>query len=95
MLALLLLACAPARTADQALRDEVLALPPTDVQGAVQRIGRIGDPVERGLTVELWIRQNRLDTNRMEAAQLCNFVEPLDRPTCERHLSAVHLDREK
>jgi len=93
MLGLLLLACAASRSSDHALRDEVLALPPTDVDGAVERIGRIHDPVERGLTVELWIRQNRMDTNRVQAGRLCDFVEPLDRPTCERHLSAVHLDR--
>lgn len=78
---------------DARLRAEVLALPPTDVTGAHERISAMSDAVNRGVTVELWIRQNRDKVNAGEASQLCKLVAAPEYETCIRHLHALHLSR--
>jgi hypothetical protein len=78
---------------DARLRADVLALPPTDVAGARERILAMDDPIDRGVTVELWIRQNRDKVNAGEASQLCKLVAAPEYETCVRHLHALHLSR--
>lgn len=78
---------------DERLRAEVLALPATDVAGAMERISAMADPVDRGVTVELWIRQNRDKVNVGEASKLCKLVAAPEYETCIRHLHALHLSR--
>ncbi len=73
---------------------EMLALPPTDVAGAYARASRIGDPVERGLAIELWIRQNRGNVDLTQATQLCKLTGVQREDVCVRHLSALHLARD-
>lgn len=97
-LALLLLLCGagcaptpPPPTPDQRLAAEMLALPPTDVQGAIDRAARIQDPVERGLAIELWIRQNRGKVDLAQATRICPLTGPHREDVCVRHLSALHL----
>ncbi len=79
---------------DEQLRVEILALAPTDVQGAYDRASRIVDPVERGLAIELWIRQNRGKVDLTLATQLCHLTGVQREDVCVRHLSALHLVRD-
>lgn len=80
-------------SADARLREEMLALPPSDVQGAYARASQIVDPVERGLAIELWVRQNRGRVDLTQATQLCKLTGVQREDVCVRHLSALHLAR--
>lgn len=79
---------------DEQLRAEILALAPSDVQGAYERASRIVDPVERGLAIELWIRQNRGKVDLAQATQLCRLTGVQREDVCVRQLSALHLVRD-
>jgi len=81
----------PPPSPDQVLAAEMLALPPSDVQGAIDRATRIQDPVERGLVIELWIRQNRGKVDLTQASRICPLTGPHREDVCVRHLSALHL----
>ena len=83
----------PSAPLDTELRAEVLALPANDVAGAIARVSRMESWVERGVTVELWIRQNRGRAPMGEALQLCRLVTPGELDACTRHLHALHLNR--
>lgn len=84
---------APPPSADALLREEILALPASDVAGASERASRIVDPVERGLAIELWIRKNRGHVDLAQATQLCRLTGVQREEACVRHLSAGHLAR--
>ena len=72
---------------------KLLALPTRDVNGAMDLILSLPDPIERGFAVELWIKQNRGRVDPGKAALLCGILPSEERSPCARRLSASHLQR--
>ncbi len=72
---------------------KLLALSPRDVNGALDLILTLPDPIERGFAVELWIKQNRGRVDPTHGSRLCGILPDEERSPCARRLSASHLRR--
>ncbi len=72
---------------------QLLALPATDVYGALNLIMTLPDPIERGFAVELWMKQNRGRVDPAQASLLCGILPNEERHPCARRVSASHLQR--
>jgi hypothetical protein len=76
---------------DLCLHDEVLALPPTDVEGVATRVSSMTDGIVRGSAVNGWVERHR---GRLppSASRVCDLLPPTEAVPCHRHVEAAHLN---
>ena len=83
----------PAKNDWQNSREKLLRLDPNNISEAVAVLDQIPDPIERGLSAELWVTQNRGHTDLSRATAICRQLPDIQAKPCERHLSSAHLQR--
>lgn len=59
----------------------------------VRLAGLIEDPMVRDATVLTWVRDHRGAVQDADRSQICGLLRGQERNTCDRRLSAAHLNR--
>ena len=78
---------------DECYHAEIMNLPGSASQQALEKAKLIDDMMIRGSAVSSWIRDHNNEVNKKNGMALCELLDGRDRSYCMRRLSSPHLKR--
>jgi hypothetical protein len=78
---------------DDCYRQQIVALPPAEIDQIIQLGNKMVDPMIRGAAVAEWIKDHNNEINQQKGQELCALLDGRDRSYCMRRLSSPHLRR--